>query len=111
MEDCARRIVQLLSDAEEAEALGEAGLPCGPINDIAQVFADPQVQARGLRVELPHPLGGTVPQVASPIRLSETPVQYRNAPPLLGEHSEQVLRQWLGLSAGQVEALRRAGVV
>jgi len=106
-----RQATVFKTTAEWIAQLEAAGVPCGPINDLAQVFADPQVQARGLRVELPHPLGGTVPQVASPIRLSETPVQYRNAPPLLGEHSEQVLRQWLGLSAGQVEALRRAGVV
>ena len=106
-----RQATVFKSTAEWLRLLEAAGVPCGPINDLAQVFADPQVQARGLRVELPHPLGGTVPQVASPIRLSETPVQYRNAPPLLGEHSEQVLRQWLGLDAEQVAALRRAGVV
>ena len=63
--------------------LGHAGVPCGPINDLAQVFADPQVQARGLRVGFHRPAGGTVPQVASPIRLSETPVEYRNPPPTL----------------------------
>ena len=106
-----RQATVFKSTAEWLRLLEAAGVPCGPINDLAQVFADPQVQARGLRVELPHPLGGTVPQVASPIRLSATPVQYRNAPPLLGEHSEQVLRQWLGLDAEQVAALRRAGVV
>lgn len=92
-------------------ALEQAGVPCGPINDLQQVFADPQVQARGLRVELPHPLAGSVPQVASPIRLSATPVQYRNAPPLLGEHTEQVLQQWLGLSLEQIDQLRQAGVL
>jgi len=92
-------------------ALEQAGVPCGPINDLQQVFADPQVQARGLRVELPHPLAGLVPQVASPIRLSGTPVQYRNAPPLLGEHTEQVLQQWLGLGAEQIGGLRSAGVL
>jgi crotonobetainyl-CoA:carnitine CoA-transferase CaiB-like acyl-CoA transferase len=86
-------------------------VPCGPINDLQQMFADPQVLARGLRIDLPHPLGGSVPQVASPIRLSETPVQYRNAPPLLGEHTEQVLQQWLGMSTEQIAALRQAGVL
>ncbi|MBS7664439.1 CoA transferase [Pseudomonas lalucatii] len=106
-----RQATVFKSTAEWIAQLEAAGVPCGPINDLAQVFADPQVQARGLRVELPHPLAGSVPQVASPIRLSETPVQYRNAPPLLGEHSEQVLRQWLGLDAEQVAALRQAGVV
>ncbi|MDH1265696.1 CaiB/BaiF CoA-transferase family protein [Pseudomonas sp. GD03944] len=92
-------------------ALEQAGVPCGPINDLEQVFADPQVQARGLRVELPHPLAGVVPQVASPIRLSATPVEYRQAPPLLGEHTEQVLQQWLGLRAEQIAELRVAGVL
>lgn len=93
------------------EALERAGVPCGPINDVSQVFADPQVQARGLKVELPHALGGTVPQVASPIRLSGTPVEYRRAPPLLGEHTLEVLTSVLGLSDEAVMALREAGVL
>jgi crotonobetainyl-CoA:carnitine CoA-transferase CaiB-like acyl-CoA transferase len=106
-----RQATVFKTTAEWLTALEAAGVPCGPVNDLQQVFADPQVQARGLRVELPHPLAGTVPQVASPIRLSETPVLYRNAPPLLGEHTEQVLQQWLGLSAEQIAALREAGVL
>jgi len=106
-----RQTTVMRTTAEWLVALEQAGVPCGPINDLAQVFADPQVQARGLCVELPHSLGGTVPQVASPIRLSETPVQYRNAPPLLGEHTLEVLERLLGMSAEQVEALRQAGVV
>jgi crotonobetainyl-CoA:carnitine CoA-transferase CaiB-like acyl-CoA transferase len=106
-----RQATVFKTTAEWVTALEQAGVPCGPINDLQQVFADPQVQARGLRIELPHPLAGTVPQVASPIRLSETPVQYRNAPPLLGEHTEQVLQQWLGLSAEQIAALRDAAVL
>ncbi|MDD1968161.1 CoA transferase [Pseudomonas putida] len=93
------------------EALERAGVPCGPINDVSQVFADPQVQARGLKVELPHALGGTVPQVASPIRLSGTPVEYRRAPPLLGEHTLEVLTSVLGLSDEAVMVLREAGVL
>ncbi|MFJ3525682.1 CaiB/BaiF CoA transferase family protein [Pseudomonas sp. NPDC090203] len=93
------------------EALERAGVPCGPINDVSQVFADPQVQARGLKVELPHALGGTVPQVASPIRLSGTPVEYRRAPPLLGQHTLEVLTSVLGLSDEAVMALREAGVL
>ncbi|WP_137886035.1 CaiB/BaiF CoA-transferase family protein [Pseudomonas sp. 2FE] len=106
-----RQATVFKTTGEWVTALEQAGVPCGPINDLAQMFADPQVQARGLRVELPHALGGTVPQVASPIRLSETPVQYRNAPPLLGEHTVEVLQKVLGLDAGQIEALRQAGVV
>ncbi|MBU3057176.1 CaiB/BaiF CoA transferase family protein [Pseudomonas indica] len=106
-----RQATVFKTTAQWVALLEEAGVPCGPINDLAQMFADPQVQARGLRVELPHPLAGTVPQVASPIRLSETPVQYRNAPPLLGEHTERVLGEVLGLSPERIAALREAGVV
>ncbi|MET1076790.1 MAG: CaiB/BaiF CoA-transferase family protein [Pseudomonas sp.] len=91
--------------------LEQAGVPCGPINDLAAVFADPQVLARGLRVEMPHPLGGSVPQVASPIRLSETPVQYRQPPPLLGEHTAEVLQRVLGLSAAELESLAASKVI
>jgi crotonobetainyl-CoA:carnitine CoA-transferase CaiB-like acyl-CoA transferase len=66
-------------------------VPCGPINDLAQVFSDPHVKARGLRVDIPHQQLGQVPAVASPIRLSKTPVLYRHAAPALGEHTEIVL--------------------
>lgn len=93
------------------EALEAAGVPCGPINNLAQVFADPQVLARGLAITLPHALGGDVPQVASPLRLSATPVEYRRAPPLLGEHTEVVLQRLLGITAAQVAVLHAAGVV
>ena len=106
-----RQATVFKTTTEWVTQLEAVGVPCGPINDLAQVFADPQVQARGLAMQLPHALAGLVPQVASPIRLSETPVEYRNAPPLLGEHTRQVLEQVLGLKAGTVEALRRSGVV
>jgi crotonobetainyl-CoA:carnitine CoA-transferase CaiB-like acyl-CoA transferase len=75
--------------AEWVALLEAANVPCGPINTLEQVFADPQVRARGLRVELPHPVLGSVPSVACPIRFSETPVQYRSAAPSLGQHSAQ----------------------
>uniref|UniRef100_UPI0013CEB2EE CoA transferase n=1 Tax=Pseudomonas viridiflava TaxID=33069 RepID=UPI0013CEB2EE len=91
-----RQATVFKTTAEWVAALEVAGVPCGPINDVAQVFADPQVQFRGLKVELPHALGGSVPQVASPIRLSATPVEYRRAPPLLGEHTLEVLTGVLG---------------
>ena len=90
--------------------LEAVGVPCGPINTLADVFADPQVQARGLRVDMPHPLGGTVPQVASPMRLSATPVEYRRPPPLLGEHTADILASVLGLSAADLDRLKRDGV-
>lgn len=106
-----RQATVFKTTAEWVTLLETAGVPCGPINDLAQVFADPQVQARGLRLDLPNSLGSTTPQVASPLRLSETPVTYRNAPPLLGEHTEQVLSRYLNLSAEQIAALREAGVL
>ncbi len=84
------------------ERLERANVPCGPINNLEAVFADPQVLARGLRVELPHGLGITVPGVANPIRLSATPVRYQSAPPRLGEHGDAVLRDWLGEGAACV---------
>ncbi|SFQ24037.1 Crotonobetainyl-CoA:carnitine CoA-transferase CaiB [Geopseudomonas sagittaria] len=106
-----RQATVFRSTAEWIAALEPAGVPCGPINDLAQVFADPQVIARGLKVELPHPLAGTVPGVASPLRLSATPVQYRNAPPLLGEHTDAVLGELLGLDAAALAGLRERQVI
>lgn len=89
-----RQTTVMRSTAEWVSALEQADVPCGPVNRLDQVFADPQVQARGIQVDLQHPLG-TVATVASPVRLSATPVQYRMAPPLLGQHTEEVLRDWL----------------
>ncbi len=106
-----RQVTVFRTTAEWVALLEQAGVPCGPINDLAQVFADPQVQARGLRLDMTHPLAGSVPQVASPIRLSETPVDYRRAPPLLGEHSEAVLQDVLGLSFEKILSLRQSGVI
>ncbi|HEK1769496.1 CaiB/BaiF CoA transferase family protein [Pseudomonas sp. BNK-43-a] len=106
-----RQATVFKTTAEWVAELERAGVPCGPINDLAQMFQDPQVVARGLKVDVPHPLAGSVPQVASPIRLSETPVEYRRAPPLLGEHTEAVLMDVLGLDAAAVQVLRSAGVL
>ena len=91
-------------------ALEAVKVPCGPINDIAEVFADPQVQARGMTVELTHPLIGSLRVVASPIRMSVTPVQYRLAPPMLGQHTAEVLAAF-GLADEEVEALKRSGAI
>ena len=85
-------------------------VPCGPINGLAEVFSDPQVQARGLAVKMPHPEAGEVPLVASPIRLSKTPVEYRRAPPLVGEHTDEILAD-LGVDAAGIAGLRGRGVV
>jgi crotonobetainyl-CoA:carnitine CoA-transferase CaiB-like acyl-CoA transferase len=93
------------------DALESAGIPCGPINRIDQVFADPQVRARGMRFDLAHPLSGTVPQVGNPIRFSATPVAYEHAPPLLGEDTAEVLRERLGFEPGTLADLARRGVI
>ncbi len=97
--------------AEWIALLEAAGVPCGPINNIAQVFADPQVQARGMRIEMQHPEAGAIPLVASPLRLSATPVSYRRAPPRLGEHTREVLGEWLELDAAACDRLAAAGVL
>ena len=90
-----RQVTVFRTTAEWIAALEQAGVPCGPINDLAQVFTDPQVQARGTRIRMAHPLAGEVDLVANPIRLSRTPVDYRRPPPLLGEHNTEVLADWL----------------
>lgn len=106
-----RQATVFKTTAQWIELLEKAGVPCGPINDLQQVFADPQVQARGLRLDLPNALGSSTPQVASPLRLSATPVAYRSAPPLLGQHTDALLQRLLGVSETQIAELREAGVI
>jgi crotonobetainyl-CoA:carnitine CoA-transferase CaiB-like acyl-CoA transferase len=89
----------------------EAGVPCGPINDIAQVFEDAQVRHRGMRFDLEHPVAGVLPMLASPLRMSASPVRYRSAPPLLGQHTAEILQERLGLGAEDLARLRRDGVI
>jgi len=97
--------------AHWTRALEGVGVPAGPINALDAVFADPQVRARGMRIELPHPSGGSVPLVANPLRLSETPVTYRSAPPSLGAQTREVLGQRLAMSASVLEALHAKGII
>ena len=91
-------------------ALEAAKVPCGSINSIGEALADPQAQARGAVVELPHPLTPRLRVIASPMKLSATPVQYRMAPPLLGQHSDDLLRE-AGCSVEEITNWREAGVI
>ena len=105
------RIVRARPVAFWTRELEAAGVPCGPINSIAQALADPQIVARGLRVDLPHPLAGSVPLVGNPIKMSATPPAYIRHPPLLGEHTEEVLRELVGCSEHEIRALREARAI
>ncbi len=115
-----RTLIPLLRDVTQAkpvqfwlEELTALGVPASPVNRVDQVFADPQVAHRGMQIEMPHPLAkdGTVPLIASPLRLSETPVDYRHAPPTLGQHTDEVLREVLEMDDDEIAALRDEGVV
>jgi len=97
--------------AEWVAVIGAAGVPCGPVNDIAQVFDDPQIRHRGMRVEVAHPTAGPIPLIANPVRLSETPIEYRTAPPLLGQHTREILRELLAMGDADIDRLARDGVI
>jgi len=99
------------STAEWLELLESAGVPNGPINNIAQVFEEPQVKARGVKMELDHSAAGKLPLVASPMRFSGTPLEYRLPPPLLGEHTDQILKQFLKLDEIEIGRLRADGII
>ena len=104
-------IMQSKTSADWLEQLNSRGIPCGPINDIEQVFADPQVQHRGLQLELEHPVAGKVASVANPIRLSQTPIEYDQSPPLLGQHTDAVLQRILNLDADAIAELRNNAII
>ena len=87
------------------------GVPCGPVNSIAQTFENPQVVHRKMQIDLPHPLAGTVPSIANPIKFSGTPIHYQGAPPTLGQHSHDILQRYVGLSDAQITVLKGKGVV
>ncbi|WP_166259310.1 CaiB/BaiF CoA transferase family protein [Marinobacter salicampi] len=106
-----RQATVMRSTREWVEILERAGVPCGPVNTLDQVFDDPQVLARGMKQSVFHPLLGEVPTVGNPIKLKLTPVSYRAAPPLLGEHSKQVLSEVAGLSPADIQALRERGII
>ena len=88
--------------------LGELKVPCSPVNNIEQVFEDPHVKYRGMRIEMDHPTAGSgkVPLIGNPVKMSSTPPQYRLAPPTLGQHSDEVLRELLGFDEKQIQKLK-----
>jgi formyl-CoA transferase len=100
-----RTTAQWVSDLEKG------GVPCGPINNLKDVFDDPHVQARGMRIELPHATAGKVPLIRSPMRFSGTPVEHTAGPPTLGQHTDEVLAKTLGKSADEIAALKAEGIV
>jgi crotonobetainyl-CoA:carnitine CoA-transferase CaiB-like acyl-CoA transferase len=99
------------STRDWVEALEAAGVPNGPINNIKQVFEEPQVVARGMKIELQHPTAGKVPLVANPMRFSATPLKHEAPPPTLGQHTDEILRDVLNLGAADIARLRAGGIV
>jgi crotonobetainyl-CoA:carnitine CoA-transferase CaiB-like acyl-CoA transferase len=92
-------------------AFEAAAVPCGPINTIDQMFADPQVLSRGLQIGLTRDDGVQVPGVANPIQFSQTPVEYEKAPPKLGDGTGRVLENLLGMTKTEISGLRKAGTI
>jgi len=104
-------IMRSKSSADWLEQLNQRGIPCGPINNLDQVFADPQVRHRGLQLELAHPSAGRVASVANPIKFSQTPIEYKQSPPLLGQHTDAVLGRLLDLDTSELAELREAAII
>ncbi|MDH5411979.1 MAG: CoA transferase [Alphaproteobacteria bacterium] len=113
-------LIPLVADFMRGKTMGEwmEGLrarqvPCSPVNTVDQVFEDAQVKARGMKIEMPHPLAGAgaIPLVASPIKMSATPPDYRHAPPTLGQHTDEVLQELLEMKETEIAALRNEGIV
>jgi crotonobetainyl-CoA:carnitine CoA-transferase CaiB-like acyl-CoA transferase len=96
---------------EWCDALDAAGVPSGPINDLRQVFDEPQVVARGMKIELDHAAAGKVPLIASPMKFLGTPLEHKLAPPTLGQHTDEVLRGLLGMDDAGIRRLRDGGVL
>jgi crotonobetainyl-CoA:carnitine CoA-transferase CaiB-like acyl-CoA transferase len=98
------------TSAEWLAVLDAAQVPCGPVNDVLAAFAQPQAVARQMRVDVEHAVLGPMPQIGIPFKLSATPASIRSAPPLLGEHSDQILAE-LGYSAADINGLRERGAL
>ncbi|CAM4066666.1 CaiB/BaiF CoA transferase family protein [Bordetella tumulicola] len=103
--------MQTRTTASWCEELGRNAVPCGPINRLDQTFEDEQVLHRGMRMDLRHPVGATVPLVANPIRFTTHPIEYGDPPPLLGQHTDLVLSDVLGMSNAEIDQLRTQGVL
>jgi formyl-CoA transferase len=104
-------MVKRKSRQEWIALLEDAGVPCGPINRLDDVFNDPQVKARGMQITLPHPSAGSVKLVGSPMKLSATPPDYQSPPPLLGQHTDQILKSVLGYDDEQLSQLRQRSII
>jgi len=103
--------MKLKATAEWIAVLEPLGVPCGPVHRLDEVFENPQIKHRRMQVDVPHPLSGTVPLVANPIKYSRTPLDYEVPPPLLGQHTRDVLRELLGKSDAEIAALQATGVI
>jgi formyl-CoA transferase len=106
-----QEIMKRRSSRDWIERLEAANVPCGPINNYREVFEDPQVKHRGLKIETSHPLSGSMAGVASPMRFSETPVGYDTPPPLLGQHTREVLCDVLGMSDPELDRLAARKII
>ena len=111
LEPLLRQVFAQRTTKQWVDLLEGAGVPNGPINSIAEAFAEEQVQARGVKIDLPHPLAGTAPLIASPMKFSATPVRQDMAPPTLGQHTAEILTQRLGLDEAAIARLRAAGAI
>ncbi len=111
LEPLLQEIFSRRTTREWVEALDAAGVPNGPINNLKQVFEEPQVVARGMKIELAHPSAGKVPLSASPMRFSETPLEFKLPPPTLGQHTGEVLQSVLGLDDAAIGRLRDEGII
>jgi crotonobetainyl-CoA:carnitine CoA-transferase CaiB-like acyl-CoA transferase len=103
-------VTQTRNTHDWVSTLENVGVPCGPIHTVDQVYQDPQVQARQMTFDMHHPTAGPIPLVANPIRMSQTPVDYRHPPPMLGQHTREVLAEVLGMSEDSFNDLKQQGV-
>jgi crotonobetainyl-CoA:carnitine CoA-transferase CaiB-like acyl-CoA transferase len=106
-------VIRRKTQDEWVSGLAKLGVPCSPVNTVDQVFADPQVRARGMQIAMPYPLarGGQINLIGNPIKFTATPIAYRRAPPYLGQHTDEVLDELLDLSDSEIAELRGGGVI